>query len=60
MTSKNGWQRRFDDPIPLPRGRQLVTLKDVPDRCRRRRRQLPDDAVKIVARGADKEDSAAA
>ena len=24
----NGWQRRFDDPIPLPRSRQLVTLKD--------------------------------
>jgi hypothetical protein len=23
-----GWRRRFDDPIPLPRGRQLVTLKD--------------------------------
>ena len=23
-----GWKRRFDDPIPLPRGRQLVTLKD--------------------------------
>ena len=23
-----GWSRRFDDPIPLPRGRQLVTLKD--------------------------------
>lgn len=23
-----GWQRPFDDPIPLPRGRQLVTLKD--------------------------------
>ena len=23
-----GWQRRFDDPIPLPRGRQLVTLED--------------------------------
>ena len=22
------WSRRFDDPIPLPRGRQLVTLKD--------------------------------
>jgi hypothetical protein len=22
------WQRRFDDPIPLPRGRQLVTLQD--------------------------------
>ena len=22
------WNRPFDDPIPLPRGRQLVTLKD--------------------------------
>ena len=24
----NGWQRQFDDPILLPRGRQLVTLQD--------------------------------
>jgi hypothetical protein len=24
----NGWKRRFDDPFPLPRGRQLVTLED--------------------------------
>jgi hypothetical protein len=23
-----GWQRPFDEPIPLPRGRQLVTLED--------------------------------
>jgi hypothetical protein len=23
-----GWQRAFDDPIPIPRGRQLVTLWD--------------------------------
>jgi hypothetical protein len=23
-----GWRRRFDDPIPLPRGRQLVALED--------------------------------
>jgi hypothetical protein len=23
-----GWNRRFDEPIPLPRGRQLVTLED--------------------------------
>jgi hypothetical protein len=22
------WSRTFDDPIPLPRGRQIVTLKD--------------------------------
>jgi len=28
MASKGGWSRRFDDPIPLPRGRQLVTQKD--------------------------------
>ncbi len=23
-----GWSTPFDDPIPLPRGRQLVTLED--------------------------------
>src|SRR5260370_34564424 len=23
-----GWKRPFDHPIPLPRGRQLVTLED--------------------------------
>jgi hypothetical protein len=23
-----GWKRLFDEPIPLPRGRQLVTLED--------------------------------
>jgi hypothetical protein len=23
-----GWQRKFDDPIPVPRDRQLVTLED--------------------------------
>jgi hypothetical protein len=31
LTRDNGWRRRFDDPIPLPRGRQLVTLKDAAD-----------------------------
>ena len=25
------WSSRFDDPIPLPDGRQLVTLKDAAD-----------------------------
>jgi hypothetical protein len=24
----HGWKRSFDDPIPLPRGRELVTLED--------------------------------
>jgi len=28
MKSPQGWKRPFDHPIPLPRGRQLVTLKD--------------------------------
>jgi hypothetical protein len=23
-----GWKRSFDEPIPLPRGRKLVTLQD--------------------------------
>jgi hypothetical protein len=26
--SATGWKRLFDDPIPMPRGRQLVTLED--------------------------------
>jgi hypothetical protein len=26
--ANHGWKRSFDDPIPLPRGRQLVTLED--------------------------------
>ena len=26
-----GWIKPFDDPIPLPRGCQLVTLKDAAD-----------------------------
>jgi hypothetical protein len=28
MSSPRGWKRPFDDPIPLPRGRQLGTLED--------------------------------
>src|SRR6202795_2595037 len=26
--TESGWSRKFEEPIPLPRGRQLVTLKD--------------------------------
>jgi hypothetical protein len=28
MKSPTGWKRPFDDPIDLPRGRQLVSLED--------------------------------
>jgi len=28
MVADRGWKRPFDDPIPLPRGRQIVTLED--------------------------------
>jgi hypothetical protein len=28
LVANRGWKREFDDPIPLPSGRQLVTLKD--------------------------------
>ena len=28
MGSRSGWSREFDEPRPLPRGRQLVTLQD--------------------------------
>ena len=31
MTAERGWKRSFDYPIPLPRGRQLVTLEDAGD-----------------------------
>ncbi len=26
--AERGWKRRFDEPVPLPRGRQLITLED--------------------------------
>jgi hypothetical protein len=26
--ANRGWKQVFDEPIPLPRGRQLVTLED--------------------------------
>jgi len=28
VTADRGWKRRFEDPIPLPRGRYLVTLEN--------------------------------
>jgi hypothetical protein len=31
LTSEADWQRKFEDPIPLPGGRELVTLRDAAD-----------------------------
>jgi hypothetical protein len=31
MRSPKGWKRPFEDPIPLPDGRQLVILQDAAD-----------------------------
>ncbi len=31
MKADRGWKTPFDDPIDLPRGRQLLTLKDAAD-----------------------------
>jgi hypothetical protein len=28
VKADRGWKRPFDDPIPIPRDRQIVTLKD--------------------------------
>jgi hypothetical protein len=28
VAAERGWQRKFEDPIPLPDGRTLVTLHD--------------------------------
>ena len=29
--AETGWQRKFEDPIPLPSGKALVTLRDAAD-----------------------------
>ena len=29
--AETGWQRKFEDPITLPNGRKLVTLRDAAD-----------------------------
>jgi hypothetical protein len=31
VRADRGWKRPLEDPIPLPRGRQLITLKDAAD-----------------------------
>src|SRR5882672_10534909 len=31
MLAANGWQRKFEDPISVPDGRKLITLRDAAD-----------------------------
>ena len=40
MKAPTGWKRPFDDPITLPDGRELRTLRDAADYIMK----LPDDA----------------
>ena len=59
MTNKADWQRKFEDPIPLPKGRQLVTLKDAADyitKLPKKESDLPEwqaaiEALILVSRG---------
>jgi hypothetical protein len=40
-----GWQRKCEDPIPLPTGRQMLTLKDAADyimKLPKKESDLPD------------------
>ena len=39
------WSRAFDDPIPLPRGRQLFTLKDAAEYIQK----LPEAEQQLAA-----------
>jgi hypothetical protein len=42
---ERGWCRPFEDPIDLPRGRQLITLQDAADyimKLRKAERDLPE------------------
>ena len=54
-----GWQREFEDPIPLPDGRTLITLRDAADYITslpKKESNLPDwqvaiEALMLVSRG---------
>jgi hypothetical protein len=53
-----GWRRPFDDPIPLPSGRQLVTLKDAGNyitklpKAEHDRQTIPKSIYRLVGIGA--------
>ena len=46
-----GWRRPFDDPIPLPRGRQLVTLDDAGryiQKLPKAEQQIEESAIEVL------------
>ena len=48
----NGWQCKFEDPIPLPGGRILITLRDAADYITslpKKETDLPDWQVAMQA-----------
>ena len=57
----NGWQRKFEDPIPLPMDGQLLTLKDAADyitKLPKKESDLPEwqtaiEALMLCSRGGD-------
>jgi hypothetical protein len=49
--TNNGWQRKFEDPIPLPGGRKLITLRDAADYITtlpKKESALPQTAIEVL------------
>jgi hypothetical protein len=61
LSSKLPWSITFEDPIPLPSGRMLVTLKDAADyitKLPKKESDLPEwqtaiEALMLCSRGGD-------
>jgi hypothetical protein len=59
MKNGGGWQRKFEDPIELPDGRTLTTLRDAADYVTalpKKQAELPEwqaaiEALLLVSRG---------
>ena len=47
--AKKGWSRPFEDPITLPNGKTLVTLKDAADYIMK---LLKADAMELIGEGS--------
>jgi hypothetical protein len=52
----HGWSTPFEDPIPLARGRQLVTLKDAADYITRLPKADDSGGIRFLAKGRSAEE----